>query len=155
MTPAVNQLKKAGIAFTLHHYEHSPASTSYGEEAAARLGVSEDRIFKTLMVSLDKRSPAVSIVPVSGKLNLKACAAAMGAKKAAMADPKEAERVTGYVRGGISPLGQKKQLKTVIDSSALECETIYVSAGKRGLQIELAARDLAGLTGAVFASISS
>ncbi|NQU04091.1 MAG: Cys-tRNA(Pro) deacylase [Syntrophaceae bacterium] len=155
MTPAVNTLKKAKVAFTLHHYEHSPASKSFGEEAALKLNVSQAQIFKTLMVSLDNNELAVSIVPVSGQLNLKACAKSMGSKKAQMADPKKAERSTGYVLGGISPLGQKKQLKTVIDSSALDFETIYISAGKRGLQIELSANDLAKLTKAVFAPISA
>lgn len=155
MTPAVNIVKKAKVAYRLHHYEHSPSSTSYGEEAAARLGVSDARIFKTLMVSLDNRSLAVSIVPVSGQLNLKACAKSMGSKRAVMAEPKEAERATGYVLGGISPLGQRKQLKTVIDSSAREYETIYISAGRRGLQIELSSGDLARLTRATFAPIAT
>lgn len=155
MTPAVKTLKKAKVEFTLHHYEHSPASTSYGEEAALKLNVTNARVFKTLMVSLDNGDLAVSIVPVSGQLNLKACAKSMGSKKASMADPKKAERSTGYVLGGISPLGQKKQLKTVIDSSALNFKTIYVSAGKRGLEIELSANDLADLTKAIFAPISA
>lgn len=155
MTPAVDILKKFGIAFTLHHYEHDPQSRSYGEEAALKLNVSNARLFKTLMVSLDNNELAVSVVPVSGQLNLKACAKSMGSKKVSMADPKKAERSTGYVVGGISPLGQKKQLRTVIDNSALDFETIYVSAGKRGLQIELSARDLAHLTKAIFAHIAA
>ncbi len=155
MTPAVHTLKKAKVAFTLHHYEHSPASTSYGEEAASKLNVSQSQIFKTLMVSLDNNTLAVAIVPVSGQLNLKACAKSMGSKNAHMADPKKAERSTGYVLGGISPLGQKRQLKTVIDGSARDFKTIYISAGKRGLQIELPTSDLAQLTKATFASIST
>jgi len=157
MTPAVNTLKKAKVAYTLHPYEHSHShvSGSYGEEVALKLNVSTSRVFKTLMVSLDNDELAVSVVPVSGQLNLKACAKSMGSKKVSMADPKKAERSTGYVVGGISPLGQKKQLKTVIDRSALDYETIYVSAGKRGLQIELSADDLAKLTKATFAPLSA
>ncbi len=157
MTPAINTLKKAKVAFTLHRYEHSHshASKSYGEEAALKLNVSNARVFKTLMVSLDNNELAVSVVPVSGQLNLKAFAKSMGSKKVSMADPKKAERSTGYILGGISPLGQKKELKTVIDGSALDFETIYVSAGKRGLQIELSAKDLAKLTKAAFAPVSA
>ena len=156
MTPAVTAAQKAKIPFTLHEYEHNPASASFGEEAAHALGVSEDRVFKTLIVALDgqKSHLAVAIVPVSKQLDLKVFAAVMGARKADMADTKEAERATGYVVGGISPLGQRKRLPTVIDDSADTFDTVYVSAGKRGLQIELAPKDLIMMTGAKTAGIT-
>ncbi len=153
MTPAINAAKKAKIKYTIHQYEHDPSAESYGEEAAVKLNVSSDRVFKTLVVSLENKELAVSIIPVSGKLNLKSFAAALGAKKATMANHKDTERVTGYVLGGISPLGQKKRLKTVIDESALNFETIYVSAGKRGLDIELSPEDLGSVIDSKFASI--
>ncbi len=154
MTPAINCVKKAKIKFNVHTYEHNPSSDSYGKEAAEKLTVSVDRVFKTLVVSAGKEL-AVVVVPVSQKLNLKSAALALGVKKTAMADTKKAERSTGYILGGISPLGQKKKLKTMIDESALAYETIYVSAGKRGLEIELSPEDLSSLTQAAFVRIAS
>ncbi|MCE5248596.1 Cys-tRNA(Pro) deacylase [bacterium] len=156
MTPAVTAAQKAKIPFTLHEYEHNPAASSFGEEAARALGVSEDRVFKTLIVALDgqKSRLAVAIVPVSKQLDLKVFAAVIGARKAEMADTREAERATGYVVGGISPLGQRKRLPTVVDVSADMFDTVYVSAGKRGLQIELAPGSLATMTGAKTAAIA-
>ena len=139
----------------MHDYEHDPNAGSYGLEAAAALGVDEARVFKTLLVSLQGGTAplAVGIVPVESQLDLKAFAAVAGAKKASMADPKQAERVTGYVVGGISPLGQKKSLPTIIDTSATEFDTVYVSAGRRGLEIELAPNDLQALCTATLANI--
>ncbi|MFI6057021.1 Cys-tRNA(Pro) deacylase [Streptomyces sp. NPDC051286] len=151
-TPATVALAAAGTPFTTHAYEHDPASPSYGEEAAEALGVSPDRVFKTLVADVDG-TLTVAVVPVAGSLDLKALAAAVGGKRASMADPAAAERTTGYVRGGISPLGQRKRLPTVLDQSAQSHETICVSAGRRGLEVELAPTDLASLTGAVFAAI--
>ncbi|MFD4023449.1 Cys-tRNA(Pro) deacylase [Streptomyces sp. NPDC058576] len=152
-TPATVALTSAGTAFTVHAYDHDPASPSYGEEAAEALGVSPDRVFKTLVADVDG-ALTVAVVPVAGSLDLKALASAVGGKRAAMADPAAAERTTGYVRGGISPLGQRKRLRTVLDASARAHATICVSAGRRGLEVELAATDLAELTGAVFAEIA-
>lgn len=155
MTPAINCAKRAKIEYTVHQYEHDKTAQSFGEEAAEKLGVSTGQIFKTLVVELDNKQLAVSVIPVSCKLNLKQFASAAGAKKAAMANHKDAERATGYVLGGISPLGQKKRLKTIIHNSALDYETIYVSAGKRGLDIQLSPKDLAALTNASFTAITN
>ncbi|MEU6838795.1 MULTISPECIES: Cys-tRNA(Pro) deacylase [Streptomyces] len=152
-TPATVALTSAGTAFTVHAYDHDPASPSYGEEAAEALGVSPDRVFKTLVADVDG-ALTVAVVPVAGSLDLKALAAAVGGKRATMADPAAAERTTGYVRGGISPLGQRRRLRTVLDASARTHATICVSAGRRGLEVELSATDLAELTGAVFAEIA-
>jgi Cys-tRNA(Pro)/Cys-tRNA(Cys) deacylase len=152
-TPATVSATRAGIDFTLHPYEVDPDADSYGEAAADALGVPHDRLFKTLVAEVDG-DLTVAVVPVSSSLGLKALAAAAGGKRAAMADPAHAERVTGYVRGGISPLGQRKRLPTVVDSSASGFPTIYVSAGRRGLQIELAPADLVRLTGASTAGIA-
>ncbi|MEW1724079.1 Cys-tRNA(Pro) deacylase [Streptomyces sp. NPDC093109] len=151
-TPATVALTAAGTAFTLHAYEHDPAAPSYGEEAARALGVSPERVFKTLVAEVDGEL-TVAVVPVAGSLDLKALAAAVGGKRAAMADPAAAERTTGYVRGGISPLGQRKRLRTVVDASAGDHTTVCVSAGRRGLEVELSPADLAALTGAVLAPI--
>lgn len=151
-TPATVALTAAGTPFTVHAYDHDPASASYGEEAAEALGVSPDRVFKTLVADVDG-TLTVAVVPVAGSLDLKALAAAVGGKRAAMADPAAAERTTGYVRGGISPLGQRKALPTVLDASARTHATICVSAGRRGLEVELAPDDLAKLTDAVVAEI--
>ena len=153
MTLAINAAKKAKIQYTVHEYEHDPAAPSFGEEAAEKLGVAPERVFKTLVVDAGGRL-AVAVVPVLLKLDLKAAAKALGAKKAAMAEVKVVERTTGYVVGGVSPLGQKKRLATVIDASAEACETIFVSGGRRGLDIELSPADLVGLTGGAFAPIA-
>ena len=143
MTPAVDLLRARGIAHTLHEYVHDPAAASFGLEAAEKLGVDPGRVFKTLVVRLDDRPFAVGVVPVSGHLNLKRMAKACAARKAAMAGADDVRRATGYVPGGVSPLGQKKRLLTVIDSSAKDFPTIFVSAGRRGLDIELKPADLA------------
>ncbi|MBI0313676.1 MULTISPECIES: Cys-tRNA(Pro) deacylase [Streptomyces violaceusniger group] len=152
-TPATTALTAAGTDFTVHSYEHDPAAPSYGEEAAQALGVAPERVFKTLVASVDDRL-TVAIVPVSATLDLKALASAVGGKRATMADPAVAERTTGYVRGGISPLGQRKRLPTALDASADAHETICVSAGRRGLEVELSPKDLASLTDAVVAPIA-
>ncbi|WP_381563966.1 Cys-tRNA(Pro) deacylase [Streptomyces eurythermus] len=151
-TPATVALTAAGVDFTVHSYDHDPSHPSYGEEAAEAMGVSPDRVFKTLVAEVDG-SLVVGVVPVAGSLDLKALAAAVGGKRAAMADPALAERTTGYVRGGISPLGQRKKLTTVLDDSAGSHPTICVSAGRRGLEVELSPKDLADLTDAVLAPI--
>ncbi|MDH2428579.1 Cys-tRNA(Pro) deacylase [Sphaerisporangium sp. TRM90804] len=151
-TPATVALAAAKVAFTLHPYDHDAAAQAYGEEAADALGVPHERIFKTLVAEVDT-GLAVAVVPVAGKLDLKALAAALGGKRAAMADTAKVERTTGYVVGGISPLGQRKALPTVVDASALGFDTIYFSAGRRGLQIETAPADLVRLTRAITAPI--
>ncbi|MGW2829238.1 Cys-tRNA(Pro) deacylase [Streptomyces sp. NPDC001286] len=151
-TPATVALSAAGVAFTVHAYDHDPSHPSYGEEAAEAMGVSPDRVFKTLVADVDG-TLTVAVVPVAGSLDLKALASAVGGKRAAMADPALAERTTGYVRGGISPLGQRKRLPTVLDSSASAHGTICVSAGRRGLEVELSPEDLARLTDAVVAPV--
>ena len=152
-TPATKALDKAKVAYTTHAYEHDPKHESFGLEAAERLDLDPAVVFKTLVASVDGRL-TVAIVPVERQLDLKALASAQRAKKAQMADVKQAERTTGYVAGGISPLGQKKALPTVLDSSALEHPAIHVSGGRRGLEIELAPADLVTLTGAVVAPIA-
>lgn len=151
-TPATMALTRAGIAFTLRAYDHHPGAESYGLEAATALGVEPERVLKTLLVSVDG-SLVVGIVPVSGQLDLKAVAAAVGGKRAEMADPTLAERTTGYVVGGISPMGQRKQLPTVLDESALGFDTVLVSGGRRGLDLELSPHDLVRVTGATVAAI--
>jgi Cys-tRNA(Pro)/Cys-tRNA(Cys) deacylase len=151
-TPAVVALERAGIAFTSHLYEHDPSATSYGLEAAERLGLDPKAVFKTLVAEVDGRL-VVAIVPVSRQLDLKALAAAAGGKRAALAEPAAAERATGYVVGGISPFGQKRRLPTVLDESASELPTIYVSGGKRGLDLEVAPGDLISLLDATLAAI--
>jgi Cys-tRNA(Pro) deacylase len=152
-TPATVAAAKAGIEFTLHPYEAGAGARSYGEAAADALGLPHDQIFKTLLAEVDGRL-VVGVVPVAATLDLKALAAAAGGKKAQMADPVAAERATGYVVGGISPLGQRKRLPTIVDASASGFATVYVSAGRRGLQIELAPADLIRLTGAGTAGIA-
>lgn len=152
-TPATVALTAAGVPFTVHPYEHDPAAASYGLEAAEALGVEPAQVFKTLLATVDDRL-VVGIVPVSRQLDLKALAAAVGGKKAVMADPVAAERATGYVVGGISPVGQKRAHPTVLDETALRFDTVYVSGGRRGLDIGLAPDDLVRLTGATSAPVS-
>ena len=153
MTPAINAARKANIAHAIHEYRHDPAAASYGQEAAEKLGLPADLVFKTLVVRLDDRELAVAVVPVSSMLNMKLFARAAGAKKCAMAAAPEVEKATGYVLGGVSPLGQKKRLRTIIDSSAEPLAAMYVSAGRRGLEIELKPADLKQLTAARFDAI--
>src|SRR5216683_817078 len=138
MTPAIRALEQAGVPFTLHPYEHDPAAEAYGEEAAAKLGVEPGRVFKTLVCRADGAGLLLALVPAAARLDLKALASAVGAKKADLADPGVAQRTTGYVLGGISPLGGRKALPTVIDGTALATTTLFVSAGRRGLSVELA-----------------
>lgn len=152
-TPATVALTALGIPFTPRPYQHDPAATSFGLEAAAALGVDPSRVFKTLLAESDG-SLVVAIVPVSGQLDLKALASALGGKRAAMADPAVAERKTGYVVGGISPIGQRTTLPTVLDESAFEHETVLVSGGRRGFDLELAPTDLATAVSAVVAGIA-
>lgn len=154
MTPAVNSAKRAKIEFSVHQYEHDSGHASYGLEAAEKLAVAPERVFKTLVVKLDSQQLLVAVLPVNSKLSMKNVAKASGARKAEMADKTEVQRSTGYVLGGVSPLGQKKSLQTVIDHSAQQFSTIYVSGGRRGLEIELNPLDLQTLTQALFASIS-
>lgn len=154
MTPAVNSAKKAKIKFSVHQYEHDSGHASYGLEAAEKLAIAAERVFKTLVVKLDAKQLIVAILPVNSMLNMKHVAKACGGRKAEMADKAEVQRSTGYVLGGVSPLGQKKSLKTVIDQPAQLYSTIYVSGGRRGLEIELAATDLQTLTRAMFAPLS-
>ena len=154
MTPAIKLLQQHKVAHIVREYEHDPAAESYGREAAAKLGVPEAQVFKTLVVTLDGKELVVGVIPVSAQLSMKAIAKAAGGKKADMAAPKDVERTTGYVLGGVSPLGQKKKLRTVVDESALQFATIYISGGRRGLDIELAPQALATLLNAGFAAIS-
>ena len=153
MTPAINTVKKSEVSYKIHEYFHDESSESYGLEAAEKMGIQEDRVFKTLVVSVDKNTLVVGVIPVSSMLSMKLIAKVVGSKKAIMADKSDVERTTGYVLGGISPLGQKKRLKTIIDSSVQKHSTIYVSAGRRGLEIELNPKDLIKLTDGMLAEI--
>ena len=148
-TPAIAAAERAGIVHSVHSYEHDPTAESYGLEAAERLGVDPARVLKTLVVDLDG-SLAVAVVQVEAQLDLRA----LGGKRSRMADPRDVERSTGYVLGGVSPLGQRRRLPTTIDESALEHETVFVSAGRRGLELELDPRDLVQLTGAKVSAIA-
>jgi Cys-tRNA(Pro)/Cys-tRNA(Cys) deacylase len=154
LTPAVNILNKAKVEYTIHQYEHDSTDSSSGLEAAEKLTVATERVFKTLLVKLDSTQLVVAILPVNSMLSMKSVAKAFGGRKAEMADKLEAQRSSGYVLGGVSPLGQKKPLKTVIDHCAQQYSTIYISGGRRGLEIELNALDLQTLTLALFAPIS-
>ena len=153
MTPAIDLLNKQKIKFKIHHYQHDKNCASYGLEAAQKMQVKAEQVFKTLVVQLDNNSLVVSILPVSKKLNMKQVAKVCSVKKAQMADQEVVLRSTGYVLGGVSPLGQKKTLKTLIDNSALDFQSIYVSAGKRGLDIELNPTDLISLLNALPAEL--
>lgn len=156
-TPAVRALTAAGVKFTEHPYEHDPSAQSFGLEAAEAIGVAAERVYKTLLARTDLPADhglVVGIVPVTGQLDLKALAAAVGAKKATMADPALAERTTGYVVGGISPIGQKRSLTTVIDASVSRHGSVFVSGGRRGLDLELSPADLVAVTGARVAAIA-
>ncbi|KPK37744.1 MAG: hypothetical protein AMJ69_10470 [Gammaproteobacteria bacterium SG8_47] len=150
MTPAITAAKRAAIEFHVHEYAHDPSVSAYADEAATALGLDPSRVFKTLVVTLnaDSKRLAVAIVPAAQRLDLKALATELDAKKAEMALPADAERATGYVVGGISPLAQRKRLPTVLDQSAERFETIFVSAGRRGLEIELRPEDLVRLCAA-------
>lgn len=152
-TPASTALAAAGIPFTLHPYEHDPAAPSYGLEAAEALGVEPDRVFKTLLADTEL-GIVVGVVPVTGMLDLKALATAVGAKRATMADPAVAERRTGYVVGGISPIGQKTRHVTVVDETAQLFDTVFVSGGRRGLDLELTPADLLTATAATYAPLA-
>ena len=147
-TPATAVLTAAGVPFVLHPYTHDPSSASYGTEAAEALGIDPARVFKTLMATVDGRL-AVAVVPVSGQLDLKALARALGGSRAAMAEVTAAERATGYVAGGISPVGQRRSHPTVLDSTALDHPSVFVSAGRRGLDLEIAPADLVRITEAI------
>lgn len=153
MTPAILAANRAGIRYVVHEYSHDPATSSYGIEAAEALGLDPAQVLKTLIASVDGRM-VVALVPVERSLNLKALAAAVGGKRAVMADARVAERATGYVVGGISPLGQKRALPTVVDETALAWERVFVSGGRRGLEIEIAPGDLIRLLNAEIASIA-
>ncbi|TEX50453.1 MAG: aminoacyl-tRNA deacylase [Actinomycetales bacterium mxb001] len=153
-TPALIALQREQVPHSVHAYDHDPAVANFGLEAAQELGVEPARVFKTLLADVDG-TPVVAIVPVSGSLDLKALASARGAKRARMLEPSVAERLTGYVVGGISPLGQRTSSATVIDASALDFATVYVSAGRRGLDVELDPRDLMRLTAADLAPIAA
>ncbi len=153
-TPATVALTRAGVEFTTHAYEHDRAAASYGLEAAEVLGLPAEQVFKTLLAQVDGRL-AVAVVPVTGSLDLKALAAALGGKRAVMADPRLAERTTGYVVGGISPLGQKRSLPTVVDASAQAYDAVYVSGGRRGFDLGLAPADLLRVTSATYAPIAT
>jgi Cys-tRNA(Pro)/Cys-tRNA(Cys) deacylase len=154
LTPAIRALDAAGVPFTVHEFEHRPGARDYGREAAAALGVEHDQVFKTLVVVADG-SLAVAVVPVSCQLSLKAVAAALGAKRAELCDPAHAERTTGYVVGGISPFGQRKRLATVVDETSALYDTIFVSGGRRGLDIGIAPSDLITVLAATVAAITT
>ncbi|MBU2870901.1 Cys-tRNA(Pro) deacylase [Colwellia sp. E2M01] len=155
MTPAINSAIKHKISYVVHEYSHDSSNEAYGDEAAQKLGISPDRVFKTLVVSIDNKSLAVAVIPVSSMLSMKLVAKAFNGKKAIMAPKSDVERSTGYVLGGVSPLGQKKRLPTFIDTSAMNFTTIFVSAGKRGLEVELTPQDLQVLTQAVATNLCS
>ncbi|MFV0477314.1 MAG: Cys-tRNA(Pro) deacylase [Parahaliea sp.] len=154
MTPAVDVVRRAKIPFTLHQYNHDPTVASYGEEAADSLGLPREQVFKTLVVDIGGNNLVVAIVPVSSSLNLKKLARAAGVKRAKMAVATAVERSSGYVLGGVSPLGQKRKLPTFVDSSAKKLLCVYVSAGRRGLEIALAPTDLLTLTRAEYFELS-
>ncbi len=153
MTPAINAANKANINFKIHQYEHDATAKSYGYEASEKMGVSSRKVYKTLVVCLDQNEFTVGLVPVSSLLSMKKIAKSANAKKAVMADKQDVERLTGYVLGGVSPLGQKKKLKILIDKTAEKLTSIFVSAGRRGLEIELHPDDLQKLTSGIYTDI--
>ncbi len=155
MTPAIRLAKKMKIQHTVHQYTHDSRAESYGLEAAEKMGVEDSRVFKTLVVNLDDQCLAVAVIPVSMMLNMKLMAKASSAKKATMAQADDVERSTGYVLGGVSPIAQKKRLNTIIDHSAERFDTIFVSAGRRGLEIELSPENLKNLANGMFAELSA
>jgi Cys-tRNA(Pro)/Cys-tRNA(Cys) deacylase len=153
MTPSINYAKQNKINYQIHEYVHDTGAESYGDEAVQKLGIPSQQVFKTLVVNIDHKTLVVAVIPVSSMLSMKLIAKVCGGKKSVMALKEDVERSTGYVLGGVSPLGQKKQLKTVIDSSATSFKTIFVSAGKRGVELELSPQDLQTLTKASLANI--
>ena len=155
MTPAIDLLKKNKCDFKVHKYEHDPECTNFGEEAALKLGLDENQVYKTLLVELTPKELVVCVLPVANQLSLKDVATAFGVKKAMMAAKDEAQKVTGYLLGGISPLGQKKRLKTTLDKSVEKFETIFISGGKRGLDIEVKPQDLKKLLNANICEITA
>ena len=155
MTPAINLLKKEKCDFKIHKYDHDPECTNFGEEAAQKLGLDENQVYKTLLVELTPKELVVCVLPVANQLSLKDVANAFDVKKAVMANKDEAQKVTGYLLGGISPLGQKKLLRTLLDESVNKFETIFVSGGKRGLDIEVNPKDLQKLLKAKITKITA
>lgn len=153
MTPAINCVKKAKTQFKTHEYAHDSTCAAFGLETVEKLGLNANQVFKTLVVQLDNQELAVALIPVANTLSMKRIAKATGSKKATMAEPKAVQRSTGYVLGGVSPLGQKRRLTTFIDTSALNFSTIFISAGRRGLELELAPKDLANLCQAKFSEL--
>ncbi len=153
MTPAIRLLEVKRIVHQLHRYHHDPRAESFGEEAATKLGIAQERMFKTLVAAVDGEALVLAILPVAARLDLKKLAAAADCKRAELADPKVAEKATGYVVGGISPVGGRKVLPTFLDETAILFDTIFVSAGQRGLQIELSPRDLQSVSAATLTSL--
>jgi Cys-tRNA(Pro)/Cys-tRNA(Cys) deacylase len=153
MTPAIDAAEDAQVPFSLHRYEHDATADSFGLEAAAKLGVLPERVFKTLVARVDGKRLVLALLPVTSRLDLKRLAAVVGGRKAELADPAVAERATGYVVGGISPLGGRKKLPTLVDASAAQQDTIFVSAGQRGIQMELSPTDLVRVTSATVADL--
>lgn len=154
MTPAINTVKKHRIPYVVHQYNHDPTHKSFGIEAAEKLGLPPELIFKTLVIMIDNSQLVVAIIPVEAQLSMKLLAKAAGAKKATMADKNDVQKSTGYILGGVSPIGQKRKLPTFLHNTAQELERIYISAGKRGLEIELSPHDLVKVTGGTFAYLS-